>query len=113
MAYGGEQRLHEGGIWGVLGDLGELFKSALFLDMFVCQTCGSVEFFVPGFARKRHLQPESPDPDKLTWKCSQCDEINIRSAELCKRCGAGRLTDRATGLRGTGRNRLEACATSG
>jgi hypothetical protein len=45
----GEQRFHEGdGAFGVLlGSWQELFEDRVNLEMWACQDCGHVEFFMP------------------------------------------------------------------
>jgi hypothetical protein len=46
----GDRDFHEGTrAWGfVLGDLGELLTGGTKLEMWACESCGHVEFFVPG-----------------------------------------------------------------
>jgi len=46
----GDKDFHEGTrAWGfVLGDLGELFTGGEKLELWACEMCGHVEFFVPG-----------------------------------------------------------------
>ena len=57
----GTKRLHEGGRWGVLGDLGELFVKRERFDVYVCPRCGRVEFFVDGIGEEHRAgQPEEP-----------------------------------------------------
>lgn len=45
----GERDFHEGTrLWGfALGDIGELLTAGTVLEMWVCENCGHVEFFVP------------------------------------------------------------------
>ena len=43
----GSKEFHEGTRWGAIGNLGELFVVKQALDMFACQSCGKVEFFLP------------------------------------------------------------------
>ena len=49
LSFAGEKDFHEGTrAWGfVLGDVGELFTSQETIEMYYCQYCGHVEFFVP------------------------------------------------------------------
>jgi hypothetical protein len=49
LTFAGEKDFHEGTrAWGfVLGDLGELFTHQETIEMYVCESCGGVEFFVP------------------------------------------------------------------
>lgn len=47
MSRVGAKEFHEGSRWGVLGNLGELFVNKQALDMYACQSCGKVEFFLP------------------------------------------------------------------
>src|SRR5207247_1213191 len=57
----GTKRFHEGGRWGVLGDLGELFVKRERFDVYVCPRCGRVEFFVDGIGEEHRAgQPEEP-----------------------------------------------------
>jgi hypothetical protein len=46
MSFGGQKRFHEGARLGVLGGLGELLVNREYFDMWVCQKCGHVEFFM-------------------------------------------------------------------
>jgi len=39
--------LHEGGEWGVLGDLAHIFTNRESFDMYMCPNCDKVEFFAP------------------------------------------------------------------
>lgn len=48
LDYVGNKRFREGGGWGVLGDLGELFARRERFDVYVCPRCGRVEFFIDG-----------------------------------------------------------------
>lgn len=48
MNYVGTKSFHQGTNWGLLGELGELFVGRERLDMYVCERCGKVEFFVDG-----------------------------------------------------------------
>ena len=45
----GDRDFHEGTrAWGfALGDVGELFTGGTNLEMWACDTCGHVEFFLP------------------------------------------------------------------
>jgi hypothetical protein len=58
LDYVGTKRFHEGGRWGLLGDLGELFVRRENFDIFVCSRCGRVEFFVDGIGEE--LRPQRP-----------------------------------------------------
>ncbi|AZQ12335.1 hypothetical protein [Shewanella khirikhana] len=49
LRFVGSKDFHEGSRWGVLGELGELFVSKEALDMYACQSCGKVEFFLTGY----------------------------------------------------------------
>ncbi|ABZ75218.1 conserved hypothetical protein [Shewanella halifaxensis HAW-EB4] len=44
----GSKEFHEGTRWGALGNIGELFVDKQALDMYACESCGKVEFFLPG-----------------------------------------------------------------
>ena len=48
MRYAGARRFHEGTGWGVLGNLGELFVNRERFDVYLCPSCGKVEFFAEG-----------------------------------------------------------------
>ena len=52
LDYVGTKRFHEGTRWGLLGDLGELFVNRESFDVFVCNRCGRVEFFVEGIGEE-------------------------------------------------------------
>ncbi|MDQ3821674.1 MAG: hypothetical protein M3321_00320 [Actinomycetota bacterium] len=49
LTFLGERDFHEGDrSWGfVLGNFGELFTGGQVLQMYVCEACGHVEFFLP------------------------------------------------------------------
>ena len=49
LTFVGERDFHEGSRgWGFfLGDLGELFVNREKVEMYVCEACGHLEFFVP------------------------------------------------------------------
>ncbi len=49
MTLVGSKAFHEGTRWGVLGNIGELLVDKEALEMFVCKSCGKVEFFLPGY----------------------------------------------------------------
>ncbi|USD36178.1 hypothetical protein [Ferrimonas sp. SCSIO 43195] len=44
----GSKEFHEGTRWGALGNFAELLVDKQALDMFACESCGKVEFFLPG-----------------------------------------------------------------
>jgi hypothetical protein len=46
--YLGTKKFREGANWGVLGELGHLFEHSETFDIFVCPTCGHVDFYVDG-----------------------------------------------------------------
>ena len=50
LYYAGTRRLNEEKSMSVLGELGEMYKTGAheFLDVYTCQHCGHVEFFVDG-----------------------------------------------------------------
>jgi uncharacterized protein YbaR (Trm112 family) len=50
LDYVGTRRLNEEKSMGVLGELGEMYRSGVheFLDVYTCAHCGHVEFFVDG-----------------------------------------------------------------
>jgi len=54
LEYVGTKKFHEGSRgWGFfLGDLGELFVHREHFDVYVCNHCGSVEFFVDGIGEE-------------------------------------------------------------
>jgi hypothetical protein len=49
LTFVGEKKFHEGGTdWGFwLGDTGELLTSRERVEMYICEFCGGVEFFLP------------------------------------------------------------------
>ena len=52
LAYAGTKKFHEGTRWGLLGDLGELFVNKETFDVYYCQSCGKVEFYVDGIGEE-------------------------------------------------------------
>ncbi len=52
LHYVGRKRFHEGANWGVFGEIGELFVKREHFDVYVCQRCGQVEFFVDGIGEQ-------------------------------------------------------------
>jgi RNase P subunit RPR2 len=50
LDYAGTRRLNEEKSMGVLGELGQMYRSGTheFLDVYTCAHCGHVEFFVDG-----------------------------------------------------------------
>lgn len=47
MDYKGNYRFHEGLRFGVLGNFFELFVNKESFDLYICPTCGKIEFFLP------------------------------------------------------------------
>lgn len=47
MRYAGEYNFHEGTRIGFMGDLFELLQNRERFDLYVCPSCGKVEFFLP------------------------------------------------------------------
>ncbi|MGI2259282.1 hypothetical protein [Shewanella sp. GXUN23E] len=43
----GSKEFHEGARWGALGNLAELFVNKQTFDIFACQSCGKLEFYLP------------------------------------------------------------------
>jgi len=56
LDYVGRKRFHEGANWGVFGELGELFVKREHFDVYVCNRCGRVEFFVDGIGEEYRPQ---------------------------------------------------------
>jgi hypothetical protein len=56
LQYVGRKRFHEGANWGILGEVGELFVKREHFDVYVCQRCGRVEFFVDGIGEEYRPQ---------------------------------------------------------
>jgi hypothetical protein len=52
LDYVGTKKFHEGGRWGILGELGELFVNREHFDVYVCPRCGRVELFVDGIGEE-------------------------------------------------------------
>jgi hypothetical protein len=50
LTYSGTRKLHQETDMGVLGELGEMYKSGAhqFLDTYTCNSCGHVELFADG-----------------------------------------------------------------
>jgi len=48
----GTRRFHEGTNWGALGEIGELFVKRERFDVYICNRCGHVEFFVDGLGEQ-------------------------------------------------------------
>ncbi len=48
MEYAGTKTFREGGGFGALGGLGELFVGRECYDVYFCPSCGKVEFYVDG-----------------------------------------------------------------
>jgi hypothetical protein len=57
----GTRSFHEGAHWGMLGALGEMFMNRESFDVFVCSSCGHVEFFVSGIGEDTGRHPRN-DP---------------------------------------------------
>lgn len=57
LEYVGTKRFHEGTMWGVLGNLGELFVNREYLDLYACPRCGRVEFFIDGIGEEYRRHP--------------------------------------------------------
>ena len=55
MRYAGLKKFHEGAhAWGFwLGDLGELFTSRELYDVYICPSCGKVEFYIDGIGDEK------------------------------------------------------------
>jgi hypothetical protein len=49
LIFAGDKDFHEGSTgWGFfLGDLGELFTNREKVEMYICESCGHIEFFAP------------------------------------------------------------------
>ena len=52
LDYVGRKLFHEGTNWGALGEIGELFVKKQHFDVYVCNRCGRVEFFVDGLGEE-------------------------------------------------------------
>ena len=52
LSYSGTKSFHEGTDWGVLGNLGELLVNREKFDIYVCERCGRVTFFVDGIGEE-------------------------------------------------------------
>lgn len=52
----GPRSFHEGARWGVFGNLAELFVNREVFDLYVCSSCGHVEFFARGIGYIDELQ---------------------------------------------------------
>jgi uncharacterized protein YbaR (Trm112 family) len=59
LTYAGTKQFHEGTrFWDFMGGLFELLKNRQAFDLYVCSTCGRVEFFVDGIGEE--LRGEEP-----------------------------------------------------
>ena len=57
LTFVGTREFHEGPGGGLFSDLTELFMKKEKFDVYVCQNCGHVEFFVNGVGEQlRHTQ---------------------------------------------------------
>ena len=52
LKYLGAREFHEGPGGGLFSDLAELFMNKERFDVYVCQHCGRVEFFVEGIGEQ-------------------------------------------------------------
>lgn len=54
LTYSGTKKFHEGGTsWGFwLGDVGELLVNKEKFDVYVCERCGRVTFFIDGIGEE-------------------------------------------------------------
>jgi predicted nucleic-acid-binding Zn-ribbon protein len=52
LQHAGTRRFHEGTNWGAFGEIGELFVKRERFDVYVCDRCGHVEFFVDGLGEQ-------------------------------------------------------------
>lgn len=52
LKYVGAREFHEGPGGGLFSDLMELFMNKERFDVYVCQRCGQVEFFVDGIGER-------------------------------------------------------------
>lgn len=60
LKFVGTKAFHEGTSWGgFFGDLGEFFVNKESFDVYVCQRCGRVEFFVSGIGEEFRPREES------------------------------------------------------
>jgi hypothetical protein len=44
----GTKKFHEGAHLGIIGEVGHLFENSESFDVYVCPSCGHVDFFVDG-----------------------------------------------------------------
>ena len=57
LTFVGTREFHEGPGGGLFSDLTELFMKKEIFDVYVCQNCGHVEFFVNGLGEQlRHSE---------------------------------------------------------
>lgn len=90
MHFIGRKQLHEGPAWAAGGGIGALFLKTDVLDFYACPDCRSIELFLPpGSQIGTDAAPPELEPGQQTWKC-ECGEVNIRSEEYCRKCGAPR-----------------------
>src|SRR5687768_199025 len=53
LSYAGAKHFHEGTLFGIFGDLGEILVNQEKFVVYFCPRCGKVEFFVAGIAEKQ------------------------------------------------------------
>ncbi|AIE83942.1 hypothetical protein [Fimbriimonas ginsengisoli] len=58
LVFHGIKGFHEGRRWGLVGDPGEGFAEKFESAVYVCPTCGSIEFFDP--EEGRDLRADNP-----------------------------------------------------
>ena len=56
IKYMGTKKFHESGGWtGWMGSWSEMFEGRQKMDLFGCQSCGKIEFFIEGTAKELGL----------------------------------------------------------
>ena len=66
---------------GLIGGIGELPLDALYTPVWVAPEDLA--------AARDLLQAYEAQPNRASWSCSECGEINEGNFELCWQCGAG------------------------
>ena len=104
LQFQGTKRFHEGTrAWDLLGGIWELLKNREHYDVYVCERCGRLEFFVDGIGEQLRGEPrvaefedhvpppDIPPPEELPSAepidCLQCGTRIEASQAKCPKCG--------------------------
>ena len=77
MQYMKREKLQLGETTWILGDAGNLWAGALEVDIYACQNCGKVEFYLP--------EPSEPElPQKQCPNCGKTHDFDYPKCPFCK-----------------------------